>query len=61
MSTSTLIQIAQDGSQFFWDTAYGVMVTSGFYMAIIGVGCVMGLTALVWWGVSTLFPRRLRR
>jgi len=61
MSTSTLLTIAENGSQYFWDTVFGVIVTAGFYYAIIGVGLIMGLIALVWWGVSYLFPRRLRR
>jgi len=61
MSTSTLTQIAENGSQYLWDTVFGVFVTSGFYMAIIGVGLVMGMVALVWWGITYLFPKRLRR
>jgi len=61
MSTSTLLSIAENGSQYFWDATFGVMYTSGFYLAIIGVGCVMGIVALAWWGVTYLFPRRLRR
>lgn len=61
MPTSTLITIAEDGSQYFWDATFGVMFSSGFYLAIVGVGLIMGMIALVWWGVTYLFPKRLRR
>jgi len=61
MTTSTLILIAEDGSQWLWDATFGVMFSSGFYLAIVGVGLIMGMIALTWWGVTYLFPRRLRR
>jgi len=56
-----MLTIAENGAQYFWDSVYTVIVTSNFYLAVIGVGCVMGLIALVWWGTTYLFPKHKTR
>jgi len=61
MPIETLQAIGEAGANYWWGATKAVMVDSGMYYAVIGIGCVLGLIALVMWGVSVVFPRRISR
>jgi len=55
LATSTIVDIATDGAQYWWDATFGIFFEANLAYAAVAIGLLMAIVAVALWGVNRIF------
>lgn len=57
LATSTIVDIATDGAQYWWDATFGIFFQANLAFAAIALGLLMAIVAIALWAPGYIFHR----